>query len=168
MKTKLFTALLLVLIISSCSTPAYLPASENIDENQYGSYIEVYLKTGSFVYGELIAIDTVNIFVMPESKIAGSGKISTVQIKNADHFILRYAKPKNYGWAIPVFSLASISHGVFAVLTLPVNLIVTISVAVGGERAFRYSDKNMTYDKLKMFARYPQGIPENVDLGSIK
>jgi hypothetical protein len=26
----------------------------------------------------------------------------------------------------------------------------------------------MTYDKLKMFARFPQGIPPDIDLASIK
>jgi hypothetical protein len=52
--------------------------------------------------------------------------------------------------------------------TAPINLIVTISITVSGETAFQYSDKNITYDILKMFARFPQGIPPNMDLASIK
>jgi hypothetical protein len=168
MKTKILLSVLLVVVISSCTTPAYLPAHEKIDENQYGSYIEVYLKTGSYVNGELIAIDTNSIIVLQESGNAASKKIATVRIIDANRFLLRYAKPKNYGWTIPLYSLASISHGIFAIFTLPLNLLVTISVAVGGERAFTYNDRKMTYDKLRMFARFPQGIPPEIDMASIK
>jgi hypothetical protein len=156
------------MVISSCTTPAYLPAYNNIDENQYGSYIEVYLKTGSYVNGELIAIDTNTIVVLQESENNASKKIATVKIIDTNRFLLRYARPKNYGWAIPLYTLASISHGIFAVFTVPLNLIVTISVGVGGERAFTYTDRKMTFDKLKMFSRFPQGIPPEIDMASIK
>lgn len=152
-------------IISSCTSPRYLPSSDNIDVNQYGSYIEIITKgTYPNIDGELIAIDSNKIIVLTES----TSKCSTVPTKDIQGFKLRYAKPKHYGWTIPVFTLATIGHGLFLILTAPVNLIVTISVTASGESAFKYSDKNMTYDKLKMFARFPQGIPTNIDIASIK
>ncbi|MBL0238695.1 MAG: hypothetical protein IPQ02_19390 [Saprospiraceae bacterium] len=45
---------------------------------------------------------------------------------------------------------------------------MTVIVSVSGESAFKYSNKNICIDKLKMFARYPQGIPSDIDTASIK
>lgn len=59
-------------------------------------------------------------------------------------------------------------HGAISIFTLPIHLIVTITATATGENAFKYSDKNMTYDKLRMFARFPQGIPPNIKLANIK
>jgi hypothetical protein len=39
---------------------------------------------------------------------------------------------------------------------------------MSSEDAFQYNEKNMSYEKLKMFARFPQGIPLNIDVASIK
>ncbi len=105
----------------------------------------------------------------------------TVPINDVKRFKLRYARPKHYGWTIPIGIILPLIpftdpdgggrmpfHGFFALLSIPVNLIVTIAVTKAGENAFKYNDKNMTYDKLKMFARFPQGVPTNIDLASIK
>lgn len=164
MKNKIFFIGLLTLIIGSCTSPRYLPSSDKIDVNEYGSYIKIVYKTKSHIDGELIAIDSNKIVLLTEK----TKQCVTVPINEIKHFSLRYAKSKHYGWTIPVFTFSTISHGVFLIFTAPVNLIVTISVTMGGENAFKYSDKNMTYDKLGMFARFPQGIPANIDITRIK
>ena len=41
-------------------------------------------------------------------------------------------------------------------------------MSVGGEMAFTYTEKDMTYEELRMFARFPQGIPPNVDIKDIR
>jgi len=165
MKTKIILSGLLVLVIISCtSTKYFLPSSESIDVDQYGSYINVTHKRLVNIKGELISIDSTKIIVLMES----THKCVPVSISDVERFKLQYANPKHYGWSIPAYTLATISHGVFLLFTMPVNLIVTISVTLGGENAFTYSDKDMTYGKLKMFARFPQGIPANIDLASIK
>jgi hypothetical protein len=164
MKTKIIISGLFAISISSCTSPRYLPSSDKIDVNEYGSYIKIIHKTASNIDGELIAIDSNKIVVLTEE----TKKCVTVPITDVQSFKLRYAKPKHYGWTIPVYTLATIGHGLFLIFTAPINLIVTISVTASGEIAFKYSDKNMTYDKLKMFARFPQGIPTNIDIASIK
>lgn len=158
-------------MIGSCTTPAYLPTYDKIDISQYGSYIQVYQVASSIVItGELIAIDSNSLVVLSEmnNKDTNARKPVIVPLKDVNRFTLLYAQPRHYGWAIPVYSLATISHGFFAIFTLPFNLIVTFSTTVGGEKAFKYSSKNMTYDKLKMFARFPQGIPSEIVLADIK
>ena len=170
MKTKITIIILLAIIISSCKSPAYLPSSDMIDVNQNGSYIEVIRKTASnieasaFVNGELIAIDNNNLIVLSQR----SKKCITVPMDDIKRFELQYAKPKRYGWTIPVYTFASFVHGLVGIFTIPVNLIVTMAVTASGENAFIYKGKNMTYDQLKMFARFPQGIPSNIDIESIK
>ena len=170
MKTKFTIIVLLVIIMSSCKTPAYLPSSDMIDVNQNGSYIMVIRKSASnteaseFVNGELIAIDSNNLIVLSEK----TTECIIVPMNDVNRFELQYAKSKHYGWTIPVFTFASFAHGLFGIFTIPINLIVTILVTASGENAFIYKGKNMTYDQLKMFARFPQGIPSNVDLESIK
>ena len=164
MKTKIILTGLIAIIISSCTSPRYLPSSDKIDVNQYGSYININRKTTSNVDGELIAIDSNKIVILLET----TNKCMTVPINDVKRFKLQYAKPKHYGWTIPLGIVLPFIHGLYSVFTLPIHLIVTISVTSSGERAFQYSDKNMTYDKLRMFARFPQGIPPNIDLASIK
>lgn len=163
MKTNYAFIGLLILFFCSCASPKYLPSSSNIDINQYGSYIKIIVKKSSNIDGEFIAIDSNRIVVLQEE----TKKCIRVPISDIIRFKLRYAKPKHYGLTIPATLALPLLHGWFSILTIPINLIVTISVSAGSERSFLYNDENMTYDKLKMFARYPQGIPHNISLESI-
>ena len=163
MKTNIFILGLFLVLLNSCSTPSYLPSSDQIDVNEYGSHIR-FRTSYSNIEGELIAIDSTEITVL----LAEKRTCVTFPLNEVNLFKLSYAQPKHYGRKIPVYTLATIAHGFWLILTAPLNLIVTISVSASGENAFTYSDNNMTYDKLRMFARFPQGIPPNIDLESIK
>jgi hypothetical protein len=164
MKTNITIISLLMIIFSSCSTPNYLPKSSEIDVNEYGSYIQISLKKGPDVSGEFIMIDNNNIIILLEQ----TKNCLKVSLDDVKRFKLRYAKPTHYGWTIPTFILYPFIHGLYSFLTIPLHLIVTISVTASGESAFQYSEEDMTYDKLRMFARFPQGIPANIDLAEIK
>lgn len=165
MKTNILKIMLIALMISSCTTPKYLPSSDNIAVNEFGSYIKIIRIADKNIRGELIAIDSNNIFVL-EIK---TKNCMSVPLREVDYFSLKYAKPKDYSWTIPVYTFGSfLIHGLLGLYIAPVNLVVTIILNVSGENAFKYSDKNMSYDKLKMFARFPQGVPSNVDLESIE
>ncbi len=158
--------IVLAFLSSSCKTPAYLPEAEEIGVNQFGSYITVDLTEGSEVEGELIAIDSLNIMVLTKEKdinqflIIPTGDISS--------FKLMYAQPKQYGLAIPGSVLLSISHGIFAVFTAPANIIVTSITTARGANAFTYRETDMSWDDLKMFARFPQGIPPGIEMANLK
>ncbi len=168
MKNKSIIAGLVAIFIGSCSSPKYLPSPDKIDVNQYGSYIKIIRNNETIVKGELIAVETHKIVVLSEVDTNNTKEYVVVPIKEIQRFKLRYAKQKHYGWTIPVFTLATISHGYFLIATAPVNLIVTTSVTIGSESAFTYSDKNMTYTQLEMFARFPQGIPPGTNIPGIK
>jgi hypothetical protein len=164
MKTKLFILVLVAVFNINCSTPTYLPSSKEIGVHQFGSYIKIKHKNNSYTSGELIAIERNKIIVLKQIEQT----CVTVPISDVDKFKLNYAKPKNYEWTIPFGVLLPFIHGSFSYVTLPIHLLGTISVTAAGKNAFKYSEKNMTYDQLRMFARFPQGIPRDVDLSSIK
>ena len=156
--------MVLIVFFSSCNTPKYLPDVKAIGLESHGSYIKINHKSSAQIHGELIAVENNNIYVLlNESKRCL--KIPVAEIKN---FKLRYAQPAHYGWSIPIFSAVSLVHGILATFTLPLNLIITTAVTISGENDFRYNQKSISLKNLKMFARFPQGIPENIDLASIK
>jgi len=152
----------LFLTMSSCVAPKYLPKPDQIDINNHGSYIKLYGKSGVIVGGEFIAIDSNEIVVLYNDTC------KSVPLTDIVRFKLRYAKSKPYGWAMPAGVVLPFIHGLFSMFTLPLHLVVTISVSASGERAYRYNNKNMNYDDLKMFARFPQGIPSTIKKEDIK
>ena len=164
MRIRFLLIVFLAFMMGSCSSPHYLPQADEVHLNQYGSYIKVKMRTASVVRGELIALDKEKLVVLTSS----NRKCVTLPVSEMKSFSLSYAQPKHYGWTIPLFTLVTLTHGMLAALTLPLNLAVTIAVTATGESDFKFNNKNITLHKLKMFARFPQGIPENVDVASIQ
>lgn len=167
MKTKsIFVMNILAAFLFGCSGISYLPETDSIDTNRYGSFIQIKTRDGRDAKGELLAAAGNDLVVL--SQDTTPQRIEKIPFENVERFKLRYAKPKHYGWTIPVSAVATIAHGWYAGLTLPVNLVTTTSVTVGGEKAFTYNQKTMPLYKIQMFARFPQGIPSNIDLARIR
>ncbi len=165
MKTNLIIALLIAVLLSSCGAPWYVPTYKKIDVNEYGSRIKLSRKSNlALIKGELIAIDSNNIIVLTEVPRL----CVTIPVNDVLRFKLKYAKlDKHYGWTIPTGLALPFIHGFVSILTIPLHLIVTITVTASGENAFTYNKRKMDFEQLKMFARFPQGIPANVELTNI-
>ncbi|MBK8981610.1 MAG: hypothetical protein IPM38_04635 [Ignavibacteria bacterium] len=169
MKTKLAATVIAALMLSSCSySPDYLPESEEIDVNQYGSYISLYRNEKETIRGELIAVDSIKFIVLSKPEDSPVKTIKIIPVKEVSKYYLKYADGVSYGGAIPLFTLASLVHGYMAVITLPINLLVTIAIASSGESAFTYGDEEIKITDLKMFARFPQGLPPGIEVRGIK
>ena len=170
MKTKIVLLIILAIIISSCLSQGYLPYSDKIDINQYGSQINISRVSGPNVIGELIAVDSSKMIVLTDynriNRIEKS--IVIITFDEIRRFKLQYAKSRSYWWTIPIYTLATISHGWWLIISAPINLLVTASVTSSGVIDFQYHNKDITHEELKMFARFPQGIPSNIDIASIK
>lgn len=167
MKTRLLlSGLFLAIVMCSCLSPAYLPKYNTIDENRFGSYINIHQKDGPSVQGELLAINGQQLIVLTEHK--NIKKFVVVPVNLISNFQLRYAQPRHYGWSIPLFTGVTVLHGWYSAITAPLNLVGTIIVTVSGEDAFMYNQKQLSYTELKMFARFPQGLPPNIVVESIK
>ena len=171
MTTKIFLPFILAVVLSSCKYPEYLPAIENIDVNPHGAMITAIInKTSKQISGELIACDSVKLIVLTDSIYTKNdrSRVKTLSWSEVRKFRLQYAKPRNYIWSIPVYTLATASHGWFAVFTAPANLATTIGVNNSGRLSFSYDNSKISLDDISMFARYPQGIPQGINPESIR
>ncbi|MBN8682942.1 MAG: hypothetical protein J0L99_09815 [Chitinophagales bacterium] len=167
MKTKpafLLLHALFILLLGSCQTAKYLPDSTEIGFGLYGGQVELRKTDKQFLTGELIALDSTSLLIRQD---ANKGCVQ-VPIAEVNNFTLRYARPKKYWWSVPVYTLVTLSHGFFLVYSAPANAIATSTVAITGENAYQYSQKQLTYDQLRMFARFPQGMPPGVKPEELK
>jgi hypothetical protein len=75
---------------------------------------------------------------------------------------IRYAQFEGNGiyFTIPLYLAHSISHGLFAIFTFPINLIYSFSLIDRGTK-FTYSPKEIRQETLSKFARFPQGLPKD-------
>jgi len=160
MKIKLFIFPALLLLMGSCKAPYYVPATKHVGIERHGSHIIITPFEDEKVRGEFIAIDE-KMFIILEDD---TGSIISISRDNIKKIKIRYAQPKQYGWAVPLFIASTISHGFYLVLTAPANALVTGGVAGTGALDFTYNDKTIRDDEIQMFARFPQGIPEGVEL----
>ena len=163
MKTKVYLAIILLVIFAvGCTTPQYLPQSREVDVNQQGSYIKITPIQGANVKGELLAVDTATLIVLADTNEQKIVKfVPLIKVKD---FTLRYARSKKYWWTILAYTALCATHGFWAVITAPLNLIITTAISLTSANDFTYSMNDISYDQLRMFARFPGGIPSNIIL----
>ena len=161
MKIKLFICLIIPLLLGSCKAPYYVPSTKHIGIERHGSQIIVQPFEDEKVRGEFIAIKEDMFIILGDD----TGNMYSIPRENIKKVKIRYAQPKQYGWAIPVSIVSTIiSHGLYLVLSAPVNALVTGVVTGTGASDFTYNNKTMSDNEIRMFARFPQGIPEGIEL----
>lgn len=163
-KIRLFLAILSAISLCQCATVSYLPVPGQLGVSERGSHISVYRHKMPRLQGELIAVDSSQLYVL----VYKTHACTPVPFQDISRFNLQYAENKQYQWTIPVFTLAALSHGYGLLYTGPLNLLVTTIVTATGESAFQVNNKDMTYEQIKMFARFPQGMPPRLRLADIQ
>lgn len=158
---------LLPLLVASCAVPvSYLPEHDMIGEEYYGGYIEIKTLSGSDYAGELIAVqDTVLIVREEIMDISSSFLVAKSNIKS---YSIRYANGKEYGWHVLLYTLGTVSHGLWLIFSAPVNLIATGIIAADASIAYQQDDRTLSYQDLAQFARFPQGLPEGITIDMVK
>jgi hypothetical protein len=164
MKTNIILSALLAMFLGACHYPAFLPPPENVGVSPYGSYVTIFSRKAVHYDGELIAIDSNRIVILDES----SNRCVTVPLTDLYNFKIRYATSSGYETSIPFFLALPFMHGWWSVFTIPIHLSVTIAVSVDARNEFVYKSTSMSYEKLRMFARFPQGVPAFIDLADIR
>lgn len=169
LKNKILIAFC-VIVLCGCSTvkapQGSVPRRKAIVTDAFGGWISVSSKTiQSTIQGELIAISSDSVLIMSESKVQ---VLSKVDIDNARIIFFNNESGAYSGWTF-LNSLATISNGYFLVFTLPINLITGISTASGEAKRINYYDyPALTWEELNKYARFPQGLPDQVDTKEIK
>lgn len=164
MKSSLIIyGVLLLFVLCNCTTSSYL---KETGRNERGAYIRLREKSDQKVKGELISADSKKLRVLTGK--APDKKMVVIPKREVDRFKIKFAKPKSYWWAVPVFTAATAAHGVFLIFSAPTNLIVTITTAVSSSSDVRFTDEDVSFGDLNMYARFPQGIPSQIDLSDIR
>lgn len=162
-------AALLALLAASCAGPAsYLPEHEMVGEETHGALVEIEINGGGRYAGELIAVEDSALIIREEvNSRSHCFKISIYGIRS---FTVRYANGVNYGGLVPLYTLAPLSHGLYLIFSAPINFLATTIIAVDASYAYELdSRKNrLSFEELRMFARFPQGLPRGVTLEMIK
>jgi hypothetical protein len=187
MKTNIISVIVLIIFLSSCQVGRYLPTSKNVGVNQYGGYIKVLLLSKTEVKGELIAVQNNCLVIMEENTVsprffktpdsdkdtaAVSQLLTTklihdcvdIPISEIKTYKVRYAKSK-YGWTIPLLVALAATHGWAMIGTIGANIAIATDL---NNKSGKYKSKHLSYGDLCMFARYPQGIPPNINKEDIK
>ncbi|MEO6130332.1 MAG: hypothetical protein ABIQ02_00685 [Saprospiraceae bacterium] len=159
MNYKLSIVVCLVIFVGGCSVPNYIPKSSVIQNYPYGALVHVTNKKLVTMDGELIAIDSNQLILLS----ALTNKCISIPVAQIAGVSIKFAKMENGAGIILAYSiLFPLSHGAFFLLSAPINSIVSSVILRQA-----YTFKNLPREKLKMFARFPQGIPPNVDINRI-
>lgn len=164
--------MLSILFLGSCKSPDYLSKPMDFSHHVKGLFLEARIDGKSKILGEIIEVNSEAIVILPIDK--DEKTIMTIakdKIQDAD--IIIAATSDNPGaisaWA-GLINIAPIGHGVFMVLSVPINIATTIPIgmdAAKGTYRMKYP-KNVSWDEMSKFARFPQGIPSHINLDQIK
>lgn len=149
------------------SAPAgWLPNPTEAQASAYGGWIELSYDrtTEQRVEGELIAVSADSVWVLDRDQTLG---IPTVDVKSGKLTAYTAQKGALKTWVV-VGALSTLSNGGFLIFTAPM-WIIGGSLAVGGEsRAPERKSPPLGWGELAPFARFPQSMPEGIDLSTLK
>lgn len=160
------------LLLGACKSPMYLSSPNDFKHHVKGLILKVDLDEDTQVLGEIIEVnnEAITILTLNQDKAT----IITVlkkDIHSADIVISSTSdNPKGLGTWAGLINLTTLYHGYFMVLSVPINLGTTIFIsrdAAIGTYSMKYPE-NVSWEQISKFARFPQGIPEHIDIKQIK
>jgi hypothetical protein len=144
----------------------WLPKPAEAQAGAYGGWIELSYDqaTEQRADGELIAVSADSVWVLSQDQAL---VIPTTAVKAGKLTAYAAQKGSLTLWTV-VGTLSTISNGGFLLFTAPM-WIIGGSLAVGGEsRAPERKSPSLAWGELAPFARFPQGMPEGIDLSTLK
>jgi hypothetical protein len=176
MKSNHFIILILIILglsaMYSCKGPEGLPLPAALPFEVNGAHIQIENLSRQYTRGELIATNEQGVYVLMQldndEEQWGGKELKLLPWNEIKAYTLHYAKGKDQNWRILVYTLGTLSHGFFAVFTLPINLIATSVAASNFVNEYALRDSELPRNDLWKYARFPQGIPEGVALGDIR
>ena len=159
----------LLLLSSACfhttAPKGWLPTATEAQRDAYGGWIKLdYTVSGNrlALHGELIAAAPDSVHVL-----TSEGMVAVPTATVISGTLTTY--DANYGglrlWAI-FGGVSTLSHGIGLVFTMPLWAIAGSVATASASKAPRVESTNPTL--LRMYARFPQGIPPGLDLRSLR
>ena len=174
---KIVKLLLLVFTLSSCKGLKDVPYFDQMNQYPYGAQISISTNGYSFMKGELLAVTDSFVWLLRDKEDYSNlnpiynslnhfekrgNNLYKIDRNAVRYYRIQVGRSNNYAplvWA----SLLTIGHGWFSLLTLPANLIVTTIVKKGGKNAYSYDEFSVSLEQMHIYARYPGGIPEQIN-----
>ena len=144
----------------------WLPKPNQALYDAYGAWLVVEYASAegnAITEGEFIAKDLQTVYILNDTGLA---KIPRTKIT---HVTLAVYKEQGLirAWAI-VGTLSSASHGFYAAISFPIWLVTGISNAAAESRSGIVKSSYIDWAEFEKFARFPQGIPEGIDLDTLQ
>jgi hypothetical protein len=156
-------SLLLCALVAACaSNPAprsALPTAAQAARGGKGAWVVVQYKDGARLAGELIACSDGQVFIFNPPALVG---VPEEQIVEGLVVTQRTAEWSLVAWGI-VGTLSTISHGILAIISGPIWIGTTIASAAYESRQGLYRYPAESWQDLRRWARFPQGLPRGVD-----
>lgn len=169
---QLLSGLLLLAILPACMPPKHLPTPSGLKHFAKGCYIKAtYLNDEGrreYLKGEIIAVEHEKLYLLEKTYRTAPTVVAYSQEKflQADVFVSTVVEdPKIlsiWGGLLPI---TAITHGWFGVLTI--NGLIGAAFSGKGSYRVRYMERP-DWGAMHKFARFPQGLPANLDLSSIQ
>lgn len=162
----------LALRCASTGAPrGWLPHAKQAQQEAYGAWIWVEYSRGSAkqtAEGELIAVERDSIFILTQA----STQDTLVAIAESEIELGRLtaydAKDRLLAGWTAVGSLTTLSHGFGLLATLPL-WVVSGSIATVAQSFAPVEELPVeSWDDLRKYARFPQGLPEGLDSRMLK
>ena len=138
---------------------AWLGTAAEMQNDPYGAWIVVSADSVE-TFGEFLAVDRDSVFVLGQDVT-----VRTVPLSRVTHAELAFfdARWSDLALWTGLGALSTISNGVILVLTFPTWIIGgTIATAAESRAPLRTVNRIEDWDSVRMFARFPGGLPENL------
>ena len=170
LKSKLILVISFIILLSSCYTikapQGSVPKRGDITTDAFGGWIALSLTSGqSSIEGEFIAVSNDSLYV-----IVGD-KVERHAIRDISSARVVLFNTESNAYAIWTFlgSVATISTGSFIIFTLPIWLISGTSITTAEASRINFYDyPDYNWEQLIKYARFPQGMPQGMDIIDLK
>lgn len=160
-----FFLYIILIITASCSSPKHVLTPNELKKDTKGLYSKITFKTSTNrVNGEIIEVSDKHITLLTKDGILSFKKEN---IKESIILVsLTVNNPRRINSWASLINLLSLGHGYWAVFSLPPTIAITSGIT--SEKYIMNYPKNVKWEELHKFARFPQGIPEQIEKQSIR
>lgn len=157
------TAVFAVSCASNPKTPdGWLVDAEEAARDPWGGWAVVEQPSTPRVAGELIAVHPDSVFLLPETgRLVGLDRAGL-----GEAVVVKYRPATLYPWAL-LGGVSTISNGAFLLFTAPMWAIGGVLATRSENVASRIEIPPRPWEEAAPFARFPQGIPPDLDRGTL-
>jgi hypothetical protein len=151
----------------STAPPGWLPEPSEAPPDLYGGWVVVWSSEAGrrqAAQGELIAVEEDTVFVL---SARGLIAIPRAHITAATLTAYFPDTRRISGWGI-LGTLSTLSHGIGLILSAPVWIIGSTAAASSVSREPRLEYPQQPWEVLRMYARFPQGLPEGIERSPLR